>query len=249
MDIEELIEEFHDVMKSACNESFRTRRDSKKAMSNKSVPWWTEELTIMRKMVNALRRKYQRTRNSEELREQRKTLYLEGKARYLATVQKEYCNMTSSTNPWNEEYKLAAGMRKNSTQITRLRKPDGSLTADLCETLRHMLEYFTQEDKEDDDSDNHQLARIQSQEPVDTADDKDFTVEEIRNTIESMGNKKAPGKDGITGDVYKFFRKFYQLYNSHVQRVFKKRSFPRTVEKSNTCTNYKTWDRKQRRRF
>jgi hypothetical protein len=57
MDIEELIEEFHDVMKSACKESFRTRRASKKSMSNNSVRWWTEELTIMRKRVNALRRR------------------------------------------------------------------------------------------------------------------------------------------------------------------------------------------------
>jgi len=89
MDIEELIEEFHDVMKSARNQSFRTRRASKKAMSNKSVRWWTEELTIMRKRVNALRRRYQRRRNSEELREQHKTQYLEAKARYVATVKKE----------------------------------------------------------------------------------------------------------------------------------------------------------------
>jgi hypothetical protein len=84
-----------------------------------------------------------------------------------------------------------------------LRKPDGSLTADLSETLKHKLEYFTPEDKEDDDSDNHKLAGIQSQEPVDTADDKNFTLEEIRNAIESMGNKKAPGEDGITGEIYK----------------------------------------------
>ena len=56
MDIEELIEEFHDVMKSACDKPFRTRRPSKKAKSNKSVPSWTEEPTIMRKNVNALRR-------------------------------------------------------------------------------------------------------------------------------------------------------------------------------------------------
>ena len=89
MDIEELIEEFHDVMKSACNESFRTRRVSKKAMSNESVLWWTEELAIVRKRVNSLRRKYQRTRNSEEGSEQRKTQYLERKARYVATVIKE----------------------------------------------------------------------------------------------------------------------------------------------------------------
>jgi hypothetical protein len=51
--------------------------------------------------------------------------------------------MTSSTNPWNEVYKLAAGKRKNNKQITALRKPDGSLTADINETLKHMLEYFT----------------------------------------------------------------------------------------------------------
>jgi len=40
-------------------------------------------------MVNALRRRYQRKRNREELREQSKTQYLEGKARYVATVKKE----------------------------------------------------------------------------------------------------------------------------------------------------------------
>jgi len=33
-------------MKSACNESFKRRGASKKAMSNKSVPWWTEELKL-----------------------------------------------------------------------------------------------------------------------------------------------------------------------------------------------------------
>jgi hypothetical protein len=74
-DIEELIEEFHDVMKLACSKSFRSQRASKKAMSNKLVPWRTEELTIMRKRVNTLRQRYQRTRNSEELRERRKTIF------------------------------------------------------------------------------------------------------------------------------------------------------------------------------
>jgi hypothetical protein len=89
-----------------------------------SVSWWTEELTIMRKRVNALRRKYQRTGNNEELREQCKTQYLEGKARYAAKIKKEnisswkeYCNMTSSTNPWKEVHKLGAGKRKNNIQL------------------------------------------------------------------------------------------------------------------------------------
>jgi len=65
--------------------------------------------------------------------------------------------MTSSTNPWNEVYKLVAGKRKNNTQPTTLRKTDGSLTADIRETLQHMLEYFVPEDN--DDTDFHTQAR------------------------------------------------------------------------------------------
>jgi hypothetical protein len=142
IDIEKSIGEFHEVMVLACRESFRTRWASKKANSNKAVPWRTEELTIMRKRINALRRKYQMTRNNEDLREQYRSRYLTGKARYTAKIKKdkvtswkEYCNMTSSINPWKEVYKLAACKRKNNTQITTLRKPDGILTADIRENL------------------------------------------------------------------------------------------------------------------
>jgi hypothetical protein len=66
-----------------------------------------------------------------------------------------------------------------------------------------MLEHFTPEDNQNDDSDYHKQVRTQSPEPTDTADDKDFTVDEIKNAVASMGNKKAPGEDGITGEIYK----------------------------------------------
>jgi hypothetical protein len=138
MDIERTIEKLHEILKTACNKSFRTQRAVKKATVNKSVPWWTEELTIMRKRTNALRQRYQRMGNNEQLRELCKTQYLEGKAKYAATIKnektrswKEYCNMTSSAKPWNGVYKIAVGKRSNNTQITTLRKPDGSLTAEI----------------------------------------------------------------------------------------------------------------------
>ena len=97
-------------------------------------------------------------------------------------------------------YKLAAGKSRNNTQITTPRKPDGSQTEDMRETLQLMLEHFTPEDEEEDDTDHHKLARARACEPVDSADDKDFTVEETRNVVESMDKKKAPGEDGITGE-------------------------------------------------
>ena len=84
---EKLIDEFQEVIKAACDKSFR-RRITKKTITNKSVPWWTDELSVMRKRTNALRR-YQRTRKHEGLREQRKTIYLAEKARYESTMKKE----------------------------------------------------------------------------------------------------------------------------------------------------------------
>jgi hypothetical protein len=81
-----------------------------------------------------------------------------------------------------------------------LRKPDGVLAADLHENLSTC---FTPEDTQTDDTDYHKQARAQSQERIDAADDKEFTVEEIRNAVASMGNKKTPGEDGITTEIYK----------------------------------------------
>jgi len=76
------------------------------------------------------------------------------------------------TKLWNEVYRLAAGKIKNIIQITTLRKPDGSLTADLNETLKYMLEQFAQENSHNY-SDTHKQARFLSDEPVDTEYDKD----------------------------------------------------------------------------
>jgi hypothetical protein len=52
------------------------------------VPWWTDEQTVMRKRTKALKRRYQRTRKDEGLREQRKTIYLAEKAMYEATIKR-----------------------------------------------------------------------------------------------------------------------------------------------------------------
>jgi len=57
-----------------------------------------------------------------------------------------------------------------------------------------MLEHFTPEDNQNDDSDYHKQARTQSQEPTITADDKEFTVDEIKNAVISIGEKRRHGR-------------------------------------------------------
>jgi len=65
--------------------------------------------------MNALRIRYQRTTINEDLREIRKNQYHEEKTKYQAAIKKgkieswkEFCNLTSSTNPSNAVYKLAS---------------------------------------------------------------------------------------------------------------------------------------------
>jgi len=67
-DIEKTIDEVYGDSTTACSESFRTHLEPKKAMKNRSVPWLTNELTIMRKRLNVLRRKHERTTNNEIFR-------------------------------------------------------------------------------------------------------------------------------------------------------------------------------------
>jgi ribonuclease HI len=223
-EIEASIDEFYDVLEEACRGTFQTSTVKKNNKTRRTVPWWTEELTTTRKKVNALRRRYQRTREDEDLRSHREKLYTEAKKEYAAKIRKEkssswkeFCNMTPYTNPWNEVYRFAAGKRKDPTLITTLRKPDGSLTADVNETLKLMLDHFAPEDNLHEDSEIHKQARILSQQPIYTKDDKEFTAEEIQNIIASLGEKKAPGDDAITAEIYKHT---YEMLPNYITALY-----------------------------
>ena len=162
----------------------------------------------MRKKVNANRRLYQRTRHDEALRERRKATYMETKRIYQVEIKKtkftswkEYCNVAASINPWSQVYKLAAGKSRTGNIMTTIRKPDGTETTSLHETVNVILDYLFTEDSEEDNL-HHKNIRKSIEEPIHTKEDVNFTQEEIRNIIESFNQKKAPGLDWITGGIY-----------------------------------------------
>jgi hypothetical protein len=162
----------------------------------------------MRKKINSMRRRYQRTIRDENLREDRKQLYQQEKKKYVAALRKskilswrQYCNATTTSNPWNAVYKLASGNLKQSSTLSTLRKPDGTDTKDLVETIRYMIETFTPVYREETDSAGHKIIRAATKEPITTEDDIPFTTEEIREAIKGMDKTKAPGQDGITSDI------------------------------------------------
>ena len=46
---EKQIEYFSEAMRIACEQSFKTEKATKQSQRNRSVPWWTHELAVMRK--------------------------------------------------------------------------------------------------------------------------------------------------------------------------------------------------------
>jgi len=70
-----------DAIQTTCNEIYRLKKSQPKP-KGRSVPWWKEELTTMKKRTNVLRRRFQRTTNNEDLRESRKRQYKKAKADY-----------------------------------------------------------------------------------------------------------------------------------------------------------------------
>jgi hypothetical protein len=147
-DVEDAVNTLHKAITESCNKSFKTVETTQKWTNHKSVTWWTQELTIKRKRLNAIRRRYQRKHNIE-LRENRKKTYRDEKSSYQAAIKREklkswqeYCNLTSSSNPWNTVYKLASNKNKKSPTMMTVLKPHGPYTSNLNETVQVMLDHL-----------------------------------------------------------------------------------------------------------
>jgi hypothetical protein len=80
--VDKLVDEFYEVPEEACRSSFQTTRALRLKTGRRTVPWWSEELTTMRKWLNALRRRFQRTKDNDELRTQCRAQYTEAKTNY-----------------------------------------------------------------------------------------------------------------------------------------------------------------------
>jgi len=116
--------------------------------------------------------------------------------------------------------------------MTILQRPDGSITSDLNETVQVMIDYLIPKDEQIDDTDYHKRIRVQTEEPILTADDRDCTPSEVKNAIDDLKLKKAPGEDGITAEIYQsVFKLFpisiYTIYNE----CLRKGCFPKKWKK------------------
>jgi hypothetical protein len=91
---------------------------------------------------------------------------------------------------------------KEEPTMTTLEKLDVSLMSNLNETLKVMSDYLIPKDDQTDDTNYYRGIRAQSKEPVQTADNRDYTQTEVKNAIYDIKHNKVPGEDGITAEIY-----------------------------------------------
>jgi len=101
--------------------------------------------------------------------------------------------------------------------MTIILKPDGSYTSNLNEAMQVILDHLITKDDQTEDTEYHKRIRKQIKEPIQTADDRELTPAEIKNAIEDLTNKKAPGEDGITGVIYE---RIYELFPTLTYAIY-----------------------------
>jgi len=195
--VDELVETVFSCMTAPYNRAFKVSRGAKHLIKKTTVSW-TEDLTVLRKRTYALRRRYQKTTNNENLRQERKENYFNGRREYGGKMQeaklkswKTFCTINDGVNSWNIVYKIAAGETRTTTRLTTLEKEDGTYTTDTKSTIIHMLEHFVPDDREDSDNELHRKIRKDVQEPPHTVDDKTFTKEEIIGNLKKIQREKG----------------------------------------------------------
>jgi hypothetical protein len=85
--VDELVDTSFSCITAACNTAFKVSRGAKHLIKNTTVSWWTKKLKVLRKRTDALRRRYKRTTNNKNLRQERKEQYFDGKHEYEGKMQ------------------------------------------------------------------------------------------------------------------------------------------------------------------
>ena len=175
------------------------------------VPWWSKEISNLRKLVNRARttkQKYPTTGNIESYRSLRN--------KYKCTIRKskqenfsKYCS--SAENPWDLFRKLTS--RPKNTVAPTLLKSDGSYTKNDRDTCEYLLDKWFPDDDHSEDDPIHTEIRKHVQDYLKKPYESlpKITDAELQ-TIHKISPLKAPGWDLIRTIVLQNL----SLYNRNI---------------------------------
>jgi len=110
-----------------------------------------------------------------------------------------------------------------------------------------MLEHLFPDDEPQKETDQQKEIRRQTKQPTNTADDKEFTQDEVRQVVEGFKDKKAPGLNGITNEIGKIVFQAIPKTMTDVQRMHQIRTLSRKMEDSKGPNDSPTGERRRLR--
>ncbi|KMQ90177.1 reverse transcriptase [Lasius niger] len=203
-DVEEMANTLTIILNEACTASMPKKRHFRK-----SNPWWTRELTIIKKKVYRLKRALQKGRDEpsyqEKLLEYRSSL-----RKYNREVRKaklvswrNYVTSYGNSEPWGFVYKQQAEKLRVERVLSTLRRGKIS-TMSLEETASYLLEVHVPNDQISEDTPQQSALRENALTAPDTADAPLFLEAEVARVVKSFkNNNKAPGPDLVEVKVLK----------------------------------------------
>lgn len=170
----------------------------------KSVPWWTGELTELKKDMNLLRRIYQEERDPETRRHKRDE-YRAARRSYTRVIQEtrhkslvNFVEESSKKNPYGFVYKMLSEKMGINKALTSINTDQGH-TKNWNETAHALLQGFfgtnTAQGTENDQVNGREIPTNRIQE--------NWTQDLVEEAISSMKNGKAPGCDMLETEMIK----------------------------------------------
>lgn len=202
-DVERMATTLTEVLTNACSQSMPRR-----VRFRKSNPWWTAELTNMKKAVYRLMRAYRRETVEPErlvkLREYRSRLrnYNREVKKAKRESWRNFVTSYGNEEPWGFVYKHQNDKLHVEKVLSTIRFDD-STTMDMQQTASALLDTHVPDDREDDDTDWHRSQRRKVPNVPDNPDAAEFSEADLVETARTFKNGKAPGLDIIEVEVLK----------------------------------------------
>lgn len=192
------MDKFTEAIVEAC-ECYIPKKKNKSALT---LPWWSDELAVLKRQVATARRRIRyaapvrRAKVVEEYLKQKEIYELRAKEAQTSSW-KDFCQKQDKEGMWEGIYRVTARTTKRQEDLPLV--VDGRVLTP-CESA----EAFCPDDTTETDNADHQRIRSAA-DRVNEQDhgehDPPFTMEELTSVVKSFNPKKAPGQDGLTADI------------------------------------------------
>lgn len=203
-DVDRMAESLTSVIIEACEGSM-----PRKKRFRKSNPWWTEQLTKLKKAAYRKRREYKNEPRDSLDRPRLKLEYQDSLRIYSRGVKvakraswRRFVTSNGNQEPWGLVYKLQADKLQVEKVLSTIRCEEG-FTMDMSKTASCLLQTHIPDDIVEDDTPEQREVRNGARCVLDTPDAPVFTKADLAKAFRTLKNGKAPGPDFVEVEVLK----------------------------------------------